>query len=810
MGAGTAASASARSPAPAARLRPTWPLTLLFAALPLWWLLGVWQIMFFVVAIPMAAYLMKRRSNEAPRGFGLWLLFVAWLVSGYLVLQVNAPGAVPGASAARYVTFSYRLGWYIVSTIVALYVLNTRRIVSTQRIVSAVAWLFVMLVGGGLIGLVAPTVSFPSVLQSMLPGGVANHPFVHSLVHVQFAQVHYFLSEPQARPSAPFAVTNEWGLTTALTLPFFVVAWWKRGGGWRIAMIPVLLGAVVTVISSLNRGVWASILVVLFFLLVREVARKNVRAVLTLVAVASIGVVLLMATPLGDLVAERFDNQHSNARRSSLGLLAVESTATGSPLVGFGTTRYVAGNFTSIAGGATDACPSCSPPPLGTQGQLWLLVFGGGFVALALFLAFFLYQLSINLRSRSPYAVASVCTLLVLLVTMPIYNSIGVALYVGLIAVGVLARESTHQPGRLEDLVSPVSRHLPTVLTTMAAACVIALATHQLAGSPTQASQRLLIPAADVTPVPGTREFSLDSEAQIVRSQPVMQAAARSLGLTPTSVSSALRISAEPNTRVLRLTFVHPDHNLARQGVEAVALAYLTERDRLVDAASADVVDRYTAREQALNDLFVQVYSRTETPALTSPLWDTLTELRRGAVQSANTILDAEDTQTGQTVSAVNVTRPDDPLMVRLASGLALGGVAGVLLVRLHERYRLTLASRRAGMAGAALPVVATVDVDLTAGQRALGSYLPIAGVVADPYRPTAVHIASMLDETLRSTGHRWGSRALLVVERRSRVHHIRELQRRCTEAGLEPVGLIVCGTARDGFSTRPGRDTSE
>lgn len=120
-------------------------------------------------------------------------------------------------------------------------------------------------------------------------------------------------------------------------------------------------------------------------------------------------------------------------------------------------------------------------------------------------------------------------------------------------------------------------------------------------------------------------------------------------------------------------------------------------------------------------------------------------------------------------------------------------------MIRLHERYRLTLGSRRAGVAGAALPVVATIGTDIAAGQRALGSYLPIAGVVADPYSPTAVRLAAVLEESLGSTVHRWGTRTLFVVERRSRVRHIRELQRRCTDSGLEPVGLIVCGTEQDG-----------
>ena len=308
---------------PRPRLSATWPFTLLFAWLPLWWVLGLWQVMFFAMALPMAIYLMRQRTIEAPRGFGLWLLFTAWLLTGYFVLQVDAPGAVPGTSLNRYITFTYRLGWYVVSAIAALYVLNTRRLVSTQKMVNAVAWLFVMLVGGGTIGLIAPEVKFPSALQAALPGAIANHPFVHSLVHVQFAQVHHFLNEPQPRPSAPFAVTNEWGLVMALTLPFFVIAWWNKGKPWRIAMLPVLGLATVTVISSLNRGVWGAIVLTVLLLVLREAVQGRMRAVMGLGAVAVIGALAITMTPLGDLVTQRFENQHSNERRASLGLLEI-------------------------------------------------------------------------------------------------------------------------------------------------------------------------------------------------------------------------------------------------------------------------------------------------------------------------------------------------------------------------------------------------------------------------------------------------------------------------------------------------------
>src|SRR5699024_799575 len=112
--------------------------------------------------------------------------------------------------------------------IVLLYVINSRQFLTTQRIADALGWMFVALLGGGIIGVLMPTLEFPSLLEMLLPNGLASNGFVNSLIHPQVAQVHTFLGYEEPRPSAPFAYTNEWGLATAVTLPFFIVSWWKR------------------------------------------------------------------------------------------------------------------------------------------------------------------------------------------------------------------------------------------------------------------------------------------------------------------------------------------------------------------------------------------------------------------------------------------------------------------------------------------------------------------------------------------------------------------------------------------------------
>src|SRR5690625_6001911 len=103
---------------------PLWPLAMPFVGLPLWWLLGLWQIMFFLMAGVMLMYLVRHRSITMPRGFWIWLAWLAWLLTGLFVMQVHAPGTVEGVSTGRYLVFGYRYGWYRAATIVALYVVT--------------------------------------------------------------------------------------------------------------------------------------------------------------------------------------------------------------------------------------------------------------------------------------------------------------------------------------------------------------------------------------------------------------------------------------------------------------------------------------------------------------------------------------------------------------------------------------------------------------------------------------------------------------------------------------------------------------
>jgi hypothetical protein len=153
-----------------------------------------------------------------------------------------------------------------------------------------------------------------------------------------------------------------------------------------------------------------------------------------------IGVIVFFASPLAGIVQQRMEHQHSNDRREQLATETIRSVVTGSPILGFGSTRDVQGTFASIAGGSTPDCPACGVPPLGTQGQFWLVLFSQGLVGVALFCAFFLRRFVAHIQDPWPVAIAGCCVLLFFGLELPIYDTLGAPLVTVMISLGLMAR----------------------------------------------------------------------------------------------------------------------------------------------------------------------------------------------------------------------------------------------------------------------------------------------------------------------------------------------------------------------------------
>jgi hypothetical protein len=430
------------APPPAPRfLKPGWPLSVLYLGFPVWWALGLAQVIFFATALAMAVILRRQGPLRVPRGFAPWLLFLVWMFAGAILFRATAPGTVPGGGIGRLANFAVWAGWYVAITIAMLYVANTARQVSTQRIVRLLGWMFVVTASFGVLAVLAPTLEFESPMELVLPHSVVSTNFVRTLIHPSLSSTSDFLGYVQPRPTAPFPYSNAWGNNLALYLPFFVLAWFGRDAGWRRKVGPfVLIAAVFPIIFSLNRGLWISLALAAVYAAVRLAVNGRVRALQALVAALLVGGIAFASSPLYDTLVLRVETPHSNDRRAGTAETVVSTAAHGSPFVGYGTTRTMQGSFSSLAGGETQSCHQCAAPPLGTQGFMWRLVLTTGFGGTVLCLSFFVLQFLRRARGPAPLDVTTCTVLLVAVLCFFVYDSLGSAMFTALIAVGLMAR----------------------------------------------------------------------------------------------------------------------------------------------------------------------------------------------------------------------------------------------------------------------------------------------------------------------------------------------------------------------------------
>ncbi len=685
-------------------LPPGWPLSALLIGYPLWWVLGLTEPASLAAAVVMAVELVARRRVRAPRGFGLWLVFLVWVALGALVVQVDATGAVAGDSPTRYLTGAFRLSWYLRATVVLLYVVNLRRELTTTWVTRTLGWMFVTITVGGVLGVLVPTLTMPSLLELVLPRGVSGIPFVRSLIHPVFSELQNNLGGA-LRPSAPFTYANEWGFNFACFLPFFLHAWCGRDGGWRRPAAPlVLLAALVPVIFSLNRGLWLALLAAGLFVALRSALAGRFRMLAALVAGVVLAGTLVAATPLGGTIETRLENGNSDAGRTQLAVLGLTTMATTSPVVGLGTTRQVQGGFASIAQGSTPTCPRCGPPSMGTQGQLWLVAFCQGIGGVLLYFGFLLLQLLRGLRAPTSAATVGLSVVVVALVTSPVYGADNLGLVAVMAGIGLLTREGARGHGRArsggpEAALGPsvgayaevVRRHVAVIAAAMVAGAAVGVLVQGQEGMRAVATESVLVPEEPTYLTDGSVVRTLDTEAQLAA-----QAAAEHQAAA--AADGKLTITAVPNSRILTLTSsTTAGPAAARAVVDTAAAAALRARSADLEARRESVLTSLRTRSAALADAVATIdRSRAEagpeSAALAERRYRLLVEA--GDVASQVSRATSLPLEVGQTLGPAEVRETRDDWLVAVATGLGLGLVAGLLLALGREDRSSRLARR--------------------------------------------------------------------------------------------------------------------
>ena len=420
---------------------PGWPVYAVLLCYWIWWALGLSGFIWALAAVPMLANLVMRGRVRAPRGFGVWMLFIAWMLAS--AVKLDTP--------TRWIGFVYDAGSYVAIGVWFLYVYNLPSDALPMRRLSIVCTIFfVSVVVGGYLGMLFPNFSFASPLERVLPGQLTGDDFVQTLVHPAFAQVQDVLGYEAPRPKAPFLYANEWGGSLALLAPFAVLSWsYLRSRAWRVIVIVALLAAVVPAIGSLDRGLWISAAAAAAYGAVWLAVAGRAKALVALVILLAVAAGVLLLTPLKDTIEQRIANPHSNEGRSYLYEESL-ALARSSPLLGHGGPR------------ASTINPNL--PPVGTQGHLWRVLVSHGYPGALLFCLWFI-GLFVRTGRRGPSA-AFACHLVLLigLIQMPIYDGLPSHLFL-LALAGAVGLRALHlaQAGRSPGVAATAER--PGVLT---------------------------------------------------------------------------------------------------------------------------------------------------------------------------------------------------------------------------------------------------------------------------------------------------------------------------------------------------------
>lgn len=402
---------------PEASALPAWPFVVAFAGYILWWVLGIGDMIWPVMALVMLALMARRRGLDFPRGWSVWAFFLVW--AAVSIVECDTSGRVVGAL--------YRLSMLLAATVFACYAYNARRTLTLRVYGGTMTWFLLSTVLGGYLAMLAPNLQIDTPLSHVLPGALTSNSFIHDFVHrstTQWDQNAWIRTDP--RPSAPFVYANTWGNVYSLILPVVLAhaALLRRERSprrWPVAALVAV--SIVPAAATQNRGMFVGLGVVALWVGLQRTRSGRLPQVLAGAAVVVVAALVWFVSPMGQSLLSRVRASTSTGDRL-VNYVETLSELRGSPLLGFGAPR-----------------PAAAPwlPSLGTQGQFWTVLFSHGVVGAVLFMGTFAAAVCYAWRCRDLVGAVLGGIALATLVES-FYYGMTTGMMVSLVAVALLVR----------------------------------------------------------------------------------------------------------------------------------------------------------------------------------------------------------------------------------------------------------------------------------------------------------------------------------------------------------------------------------
>ncbi|MDQ1293286.1 MAG: O-antigen ligase family protein [Actinomycetota bacterium] len=340
---------------------PAWPITGMFVLFPLVWLNGFSSFATQIFGAVCLFLMVVRGRIELPRTWWWWLSYLIWTLA--TVVMVDSGG--------RLIGFVQRWTGLFGACMMALYAYNASERLTQRNLVKSLTWMFGWVVAGGYLGILRPHGRLRTLALEIVPAKLQNNSYVLELLSPRFAEVQnpWGASKPFVRPSAPFPYTNGWGDAFVLLLPAVLALALLSRKRMRLLLLGLVLASLPPALATLNRGVFLGAGAILAYLGVRNLYRVRLGHILRAGVVLIFVLIFVVQSGAIDQITHRTTVSSTTSDRADLYRETFERTRE-SPWFGYGAPRPSQTLQVSV----------------GTQGQLWYVMFSHGFVGLGLFL----------------------------------------------------------------------------------------------------------------------------------------------------------------------------------------------------------------------------------------------------------------------------------------------------------------------------------------------------------------------------------------------------------------------------------------